>query len=174
MEQRPKSRAGTIAVAVAGLVFLLLYLAFVARGLAPHQGPGDRVVGDAFATLAALAALWALLLTLIMVDQIRAKGPAWGTRPAILLVPIAAIATFCATDYPGQRLCVLSLGALPLIVASFLVLGWLPDRTRVAAGRHTRPAVRIAPPLRRRRRAPARLLPPRGPRLLRCALSVSP
>jgi hypothetical protein len=126
MEGRPKLRAGTIVMALAGLAMLLLYLAFLAQDFATLEGPGDSAVGNAYATLAALAALWGLLLVLLVVDQIRAKG--WWRRAAILLVPIAGIATLFATDYPNNRLCVWSLAALPLIVGIYLLLGWLPPR----------------------------------------------
>ena len=135
MERRPKLRGGTIVMVVAGLAILLLYLTFLAQDFAAIEGPGDSVVGNAYATLAALAALWGLLLVLLVVDQIRAKGPAWRTRPAILLVPIAGIATVFATDYPGNRLCILAVAALPLIVGVYLLMGWLPQRAIAWAGK---------------------------------------
>lgn len=133
MEQRPKPRAGTIVMAVAGLAILLLDLAFIAQDFAPHQGPGDSVVGDAVLVLMILAALWVLLLFLLVADQIR-TGPPW-RRAAILLVPIAGIATVFATDYPSNALCELSLVALPPIAGAYLLLGWLPDRAMAIAGK---------------------------------------
>jgi drug/metabolite transporter superfamily protein YnfA len=132
MEGRPKLRAGTIAMALAGLAMLLLYLAFLAQDFATLEGPGDSAVGNAYATLAALAALWGLLLVLLVVDQIRAKG--WWRRAAILLVPIAGLATLFASDYPNNRLCVWTIVALPLIVGAYLLLGWLPPRAAKWAG----------------------------------------
>jgi len=134
MERGPKLQAGTIVMALAGLAILALYLTFLAQDFATLEGPGDSAVGNAYATLAALAALWGLLLVLLVVDQIRATGPAWRTRPAILLVPIAGIATVFATDYPNDRLCIWAVAALPLIVGAYLLLGWLP-REKVLAGR---------------------------------------
>jgi glucan phosphoethanolaminetransferase (alkaline phosphatase superfamily) len=133
MEERPKLGAGAIAMAIAWLAVVLLYFAFISQDFAKLEGPGDSAVGNAYATLTALAALWALLLLLLVVDQVRAKG--WLTRPAILLVPIAGIATLFATDYPGNRLCVWAVAALPLIVLAYLALGWLsrpapPGRAR--------------------------------------------
>jgi len=119
-------------MALAGLAILLLYLTFLAQDFATLEGPGDSAVGNAYATLAALAALWSLLLVLLLVDQIRAKG--WGTRPAILLVPIAGIATLFATDYPNDRLCIWAIATLPLIVAVYLMLGWMPQRSAKPAG----------------------------------------
>lgn len=135
MERKPKPQAGTIVTVVVALAILLLYLTFIAQDFAAHEGPGDSVVGDAFRTLGTLAALWALLLVLLVVDQIRATGPAWRTRGAILLVPIAGLATLFATDYPSNRLCELSLVALPPIVGAYLLLGWLPDQARAQAGK---------------------------------------
>jgi len=132
MEGKLKLQAGTIVMALAGVAILALYLTFLAQDFAALEGPGDSAVGNAYATLAALAALWALLLVLLVVDQIRAAGPAWLTRSAILLVPIAGIATLFATDYPGNRLCVLTVAALPPIVGAYLLLGWLPRETALA------------------------------------------
>ena len=134
MEQAPKPRGGTIAMAVAALAFLILYLVFLAKDFATLEGPGDSAVGNAYATLAALAALWGLLLVLLVADQIVAAGPAWRTRPAILLVPVAGIATLFATDYPSDRLCVWAIVTLPPIVAAYLLLGWLSRRGGAAAG----------------------------------------
>ena len=133
MERTAEQRGGTIFMALAGVAFLILYLIFLARDFATLQGPGDSAVGNAYATLTALAALWGLLLVLLIVDQIRAKG--WWTRFAILLVPIAGIATVFATDYPGNRLCAWTIVALPLIVAAYLLLGWVPPRAAAAAGK---------------------------------------
>jgi hypothetical protein len=133
MEGRPRLTGGTIAMALAVVAFLLLYLIFLTQDFATLQGPGDSAVGNAYATLAALAAMWGLLLVLLVVDQIRAKG--WWTRLAIPLVPIAAIATVFATDYPSNRLCIWTIVALPLIVAAYLMLGWLPQRAAAPAGK---------------------------------------
>ena len=85
MEGTPKLRGGTIFMALAGLAFLILYLIFLVQDFATLQGPGDSAVGNAYATLTALAALWGLLLVLLVADQIRTKR--WWTRIAILLVP---------------------------------------------------------------------------------------
>lgn len=135
MDAKPKLRAGTIAVAVAALAVLLLYFAFLAQDFRTLEGPGDSAVGNAYATLAALAALWGLLLVLLLADQILAAGPAWRTRPAILLVPIAGIATLLATDYPSDRLCLWAVAALPPVVGAYLLLGWLSRRgAKPAAG----------------------------------------
>lgn len=135
MDQKPKARAGTILMAIAGLAVLLLYLIFLAQGFATLEGPGDSAVGNAYATLAALAALWGLLLVLMVADQMLATGPAWRTRPAILLIPLAGVATLFATDYPNDRLCQLAVAALPLIAGAYLLLGWLSSRGAAAAGK---------------------------------------
>lgn len=134
MEREAKPRGSTIVMALAAAAVMLLYLTFLAQDFATLEGPGDSAVGNAYATLAALAALWGLLLVLLVVDQIRATGPAWRTRPAILLVPIAGIATVFATDYPNDRLCIWAVAALPLIVGAYLLLGWLPRKTALAGG----------------------------------------
>ena len=40
-----------------------------------------------------------------------------------------------ATDYPGNRLCVWAIVVLPLIVAAYLLMGWVPQRAAAAAAK---------------------------------------
>jgi hypothetical protein len=70
---------------------------------------------------------------LLVADQFRVGRPLW-TRAAILLVPLAGIATLFATDYPADSLCRLCVVALPPIVGAWLLLGALP-RLGAWAGR---------------------------------------
>ncbi|HEX4739409.1 MAG TPA: hypothetical protein VH331_17815 [Allosphingosinicella sp.] len=131
MERMRKLRAGTVAMPAAGLAALLLHAAFLAQDFAPHEGPGDDI-GPALLAFATLLALWALLLVLLVIDEMR-PGPAW-RRAAILLVPVAGIATSFATDVSGSALCTLSLVTLPLVVLAYLLIGGLPGlRARPAA-----------------------------------------
>jgi hypothetical protein len=131
MERMPKLRAGTVAMAAAAAAALLLHAAFLAQVFAPHDGVGDDI-GPALLGLATLAALWALLLVLLAVDQMR-PGPAW-RRAALLLVPVAGIATTFATDCPNDSLCIASLVALAPIVLAYLLIGGLPGlRAKAAA-----------------------------------------
>lgn len=118
---------GTILMAALGAAALLLYLWFLSLDFASISGPGDSVVGQAYATLAALAWLWVLLLALVAMDRVLG-GPSWPRRAGFLLVPIAGIATLFATDYPGNRLCQLDVMALPLLIGVYLLLGRLPAR----------------------------------------------
>jgi hypothetical protein len=132
MEGIRKPGAGTIVMAAGGGVALLLYLWFLSLDFAALEGPGDSAVGNAFATLTALAALWGLLLLLVAIDR-GLGGPSWIRRAAFVLVPVAGIGTLFATDYPGNKLCQLSVLALPLLVGAYLLLGRLPRR---GASRH--------------------------------------
>jgi len=127
MEKSAKPRPATIVMAALGAAALLLYLRFLSLDLAGIAGPGDSVVGQAYATLAALAWLWGLLLALLALDR-ALGGPSWPRRAGFLLVPLAGIATVFATDYPGDRLCRLAVLALPLLTGAYLLLGRLPPR----------------------------------------------
>lgn len=124
-DTRPGS--GTIAMAAGGAAAVLLYLWFLSLDYAAIAGPGDSVVAQAYATLTALALLWALLLVLLVMDR-ALGGPSWTRRAGFLLVPAAGIATVCATDYPGNRLCQIAVAALPLLTGAYLALGRLPAR----------------------------------------------
>lgn len=130
MSARP--RGGTILMAVLGAAALLLYLWFVSLDFAGISGPGDSVVGQAYATLAVLAWLWGMLLVLVAMDRLLG-GPSWPRRAGFLLVPVAGIATLFATDYPGNRLCQLDVMALPLLIGAYLMAGRLPPRWAVWA-----------------------------------------
>jgi len=130
MEKKAKLRPATIVMAAGGVAALLLYLRFLSLDFASIEGPGDSVVGQAYATLAALAWLWGLLLALVAADR-GLGGPSWARRAGFLLVPLAGIATLFATDYPGDRLCQLAVLALPALTGAYLLLGRLPPR-RVA------------------------------------------
>lgn len=127
MEKRARSRTGTIVMAALGAAALLAYLRFLALDYAGIEGPGDSVVGQAYATLAVLALLWGLLLVLVVADRVQG-GPSWARRAGFLLVPVAGIATLFATDYPGNRLCQMDVMALPLLIGAYLLLGRLPAR----------------------------------------------
>ena len=123
---------GAIAMGVGGIVALLCYFWFLSVDLAAISGPGDSVVGQAFEALTALGFLWILLLLLLAFDR-GLGGPSWSRRAGFLLVPIAAVATLFATDYPSDRLCQAGVIGLPLLVGLYLLLGRLPRRQAAMA-----------------------------------------
>jgi hypothetical protein len=131
MERRSGARPGIIAFAAGGAAALLLFLWFGST-MSGTLASGDAVVGQAYAALAALAWLWAVLLGLTVADRLLG-GPSWPRRAGFLLVPLAGIATFFATDYPAIRLCRVSLVALPLLAGAYLLLGRLPRRRAARA-----------------------------------------
>ncbi len=63
-------------MAAGGAAALLLYLWFVSLDFASISGPGDSVVGQAYATLSVLALLWGLLIALVAIDSFLG-GPSW-------------------------------------------------------------------------------------------------
>jgi hypothetical protein len=125
-DRAPRLRLGIVVTFVAGLATLLLYVGFLALTLADPEG-GESRMANAFASLAWMAALWGMLLVLLVADRISATAKSWTTPLAFVLVPIAAIASLFATDYPSNQWCELSLAALPLVVGVYLVLGRLPS-----------------------------------------------
>jgi hypothetical protein len=132
MEKSAKVRPGTIVMAAGGVAALLLYFWFLSLDFASIVGPGDAVVAQAYATLTALALLWGVLLVLVVMDR-GLSGPSWTRRAGFVLVPVAGIATLFATDYPSNRLCQLSILALPLLVGAYVLLGRLPARQAARA-----------------------------------------
>lgn len=112
-------------MAAGGAAAALLYAWFLSVDLASVIG--DAVVGQAYEALTALLLLWCVLLVLVIVDRVLG-GPSWVRRAGYVLVPLAGVATFFATDYPGSRLCRFILLALPLLTGAYVVLGRLPRR----------------------------------------------
>ena len=119
-------------MAVGGIAALLSYLWFLSADLAPISGPGDSVVGQAFETLTALLCLWILLFALLAFDRVLG-GHSWSRRAGFVLVPIAAVGTVFATDYPSDRLCQSAVIGLPLLVGLYLLFGRLPRRRAAMA-----------------------------------------
>jgi hypothetical protein len=127
MENSARLRTGTIVMAALGAAALLLYGWFLSVDLASVVGPGDAMVAQAYEALTALLLLWVVLLLLVVIDRAMG-GPSWTRRAGFLLVPLAGIATFFATDYPGDRLCQIAVLALPPLVGAYVLLGPLPTR----------------------------------------------
>lgn len=123
MGENPKSRAGTVALAIFGGVALLLYGWFLSVDLAPSVG-GDAVVGQAFEALTALGLFWIVVLVLLAIDR-GVGGPSWPRRAGFVLVPLAGIATTFATDYPNDPLCRIGIIVMPLLIGAYLLAGRL-------------------------------------------------
>ena len=130
MEQSKRPSAGIITLAVGGVLALLLLGWFVA--IDSRSISGDAVVGQAFEALTALGLLWLVLFGLVIVDRVLG-GPSWTRRLGFLVVPVAAIASVFATDYPSNRLCQIMVLVMPLLIAAYVGLGRLPKpRTPIA------------------------------------------
>jgi len=123
MARASKLRAGMIAPAFAGLITILLYAAFMATNFAAPAGGGEDRIANAFAAVAAWAALWLVLLTLLVIDVVLCERKSWREWLALLLVPIAGIAVLFATDYPSDKLCAATIAALPLVIGGYLLAG---------------------------------------------------
>jgi hypothetical protein len=120
MPARTKPRPATIALAIAGVIALLLYAWFLSANFATAYG--DAVVGQAIETLMALALLWFALMVLLIMDR-AIGGPSWPRRAGSLVIPVTAIASIFATDYPHDALCQLGVVGVPLMVGVYVLAG---------------------------------------------------
>ncbi|HEY7805604.1 MAG TPA: hypothetical protein VIC34_00255 [Croceibacterium sp.] len=125
MGTRTRPGAGTILMAAGGALAALLFAWFLSVYLTHVSG--DAVVGQAFEALTALGFLWVVLLVLLALDR-GLGGPSWPRRAGFLLVPVAGVATFFATDYPDDRLSRAGVIAMPLLIGAYLAAGRLEPR----------------------------------------------
>ncbi len=124
MEKKAGLRPGTVVTGAGLAAALLLYGWFLSVDL-PDAIGGEARIAQAYAALAALGLLWLLLLVLVIVDRVLG-GPSWARRAGFLVVPVAAIASVFATDYPSNRLCQIIVLAMPLLAGAHVALGRLP------------------------------------------------
>ena len=120
MTTRAKPRPSTIAMAVLGVIALLLYGWFVAVNSATVYG--DAVVGQAIEALMAVALLWLVLLVLVTIDRVLG-GPSWPRRAGYLVISLSAVAMTFATDYPNNALCQAGVLATPFVVGLYVLAG---------------------------------------------------
>jgi len=120
VELRARLSPGTIAMAAFGVVAALLFAWFLAVN--SETVYGDAGVGQAIEALTAAGLLWLVLLVLLVFDR-ALGGPSWARRAGFVLVPVGGIAAFFATDYPGNRLCRLTIVAIPLLIGAYILAG---------------------------------------------------
>jgi hypothetical protein len=78
---------------------VLLYALMLINILAPDtSGPGDRVVGEAFMELFITVGLWVVLAILVVIGGVMGAMPRWVGWSAVVLVPLAGVASFVALD----------------------------------------------------------------------------
>jgi len=118
-------------MAALGAAAALLYAWFLAVDL-PGVAGGEGRYAQAMQALAALGLLWLVLLVLVIADR-ALGGPSWPRRAGFVLVPLAAIATVFATDYPSNRLCQLMVLVMPLLAGAYVGLGRLPAQAAARA-----------------------------------------
>ena len=122
MNVTTKSRPSSIALGILGAVAVLLYTWFLSSYLATAYG--DAVVGQAIESLMALALLWLVLVVLITMDRV-IGGPSWARRAGFVVIPVTAVASTFATDYPSDKLCQAGVVALPLLIGVYVLAGRL-------------------------------------------------
>jgi hypothetical protein len=130
METRKRPRQSTIALFVIGGLGLLLYAWFLSTYFATAYG--DAVVGQAIEALMALFLLWLVLVLLLTIDRV-IGGPSWPRRAGFLVIPVTAIATTFATDYPSDKLCQLGVVGVPLVMGVYVLAGRLPAQSAARA-----------------------------------------
>ena len=120
MDKRTRPGPGIIAMAIVGVAALLLYAWFLSAYFATAYG--DAAVGQAIEALLALALLWLALLVLAALDR-AVGGPSWARMAGFLVLPLTAIATVFATDYPNDPLCEAGVVGAPLLVGAYVLAG---------------------------------------------------
>jgi len=120
---------GTILLlAVAGL----LYVAMLGT-ISFSSGGGDAAFGQAMASLFATAGLWVALALLLIAAGVSGEMPRWVAFAAVLLIPLAGVATFVAIDMCSRHIkwAIVFPIVLPLLVASYAMWARVP-RLRAA------------------------------------------
>jgi hypothetical protein len=116
---------GLIALSLIAAVLLILLL-----GNATYKpaGGGESLMAQAFEMLFIIAALWFVLLVMLLVGLLGGAVPRWATWLMLVLVPMAAIADAVAVDMCGRHMewAVVLVAALPLLVAFYAWWGRLP------------------------------------------------
>lgn len=114
-----------------GLAASILFLLAMSLNFANPGGGGESRIANAYESLAALGWLWMALFVLLVVDAARLPRHWPASATAMVLLPVAAVATLFATDYPHDLVCIFSFPAMPML---FGALALLP-RGRPAVGR---------------------------------------
>ena len=109
-----------------GAVAALLYVCMLIEMMQARES-GDAVVGQAFQALFTVTGLWIVLACLVIAAAIYGSMPRWGWV-AIVLIPLAAVATFVALDAVSSDHNAMAIFAivLPLLVAASVVEARMP------------------------------------------------
>lgn len=120
-EQRRSVPFGTIVVLA---IACALYLAMLSS-ISFSAGRGDASFGQAIASLFFTTGVWIALAVLLIVAGVVGEMPRWAAMIAVILLPLAGVATFVAIDMCSRHIkwAVVFPVILPLLVAIYAV--WL-------------------------------------------------
>jgi hypothetical protein len=131
-QQRRSVPFGTIVLlAIVGALYLLML-----GSISFSSGGGDASFGRAIASLFFTVGLWVALAVLLIVSGVMGEMPRWAAIIAVILLPLAGIATFTAIDMCSRHIkwAVVFPVILPLLVAAYAVWARLPKfRTAIPA-----------------------------------------
>ena len=108
----------------------LLYALMLINALAPDtSSPGDRVVGEAFLVLFITIGLWVVLAILLVIGGVLGAMPSWVGWSAVVLVPLAGVASFVALDIVRSRVTagIIVPVFLPALVAFYAMWARMPQ-----------------------------------------------
>lgn len=115
---------GTILVLA---VTCVLYVAMLGS-ISFSAGGGDASFGKAVASLFFTAGVWIALAALLVIGGIMGAMPRWSAVIAVVLVPLAGVATFTAIDMCSRHLkwAVVFPVILPLLVGAYALWARTP------------------------------------------------
>lgn len=119
-EQRRSVPFGTIVLLV---IVCVLYLVMLS-GISFSTGDGgDAAIGRAIASLFFTIGLWIALAVLLIAAGVMGEMPRWASLIAVVLLPLAGVATFTAIDMCSRHIkwAVIFPIVLPLLVAVYAV-----------------------------------------------------
>jgi hypothetical protein len=125
---------GTIVVLA---ITCVLYVAMLGS-ISFSAGGGDASFGKAIASLFFTIGVWISLAVLLAVGGVMGAMPRWSAMVAVVLVPLAGVATFTAIDMCSRHIkwAVVFPVSLPLLVALYAIWARMPKfRAAVSATR---------------------------------------
>lgn len=132
LEQRRSVPFGTIVVLA---IACALYLAMLSS-ISFSAGRGDASFGEAIASFLFTVGVWVALAVLLIVGGVMGEMPRWSAMIAVILLPLAGVATFVAIDMCSRHIkwAVAFPIVLPLLVALYALWARTPKfRAAVAA-----------------------------------------
>lgn len=124
----PPQRSFPFGTIVVLAITCALYLAMLSS-ISFSAGGGDASFGKAMASLFFTVGVWISLAVLLIVGGVMGAMPRWSAIIAVILVPLAGVATFTAIDMCSRHIkwAVIFPVVLPLLVAVYALWARMPN-----------------------------------------------